>query len=59
MIATQKYSPPKTAVSRSRTHLPSIVIATSTSYTREKVSVKLDFKLGMELKKVQKQGMQR
>ena len=31
MIATQKYSPPKTAVSRSRTHLR--VYATSTSYT--------------------------
>ena len=31
MIATHKYSPPKTAVSRSRTHLR--VYATSTSYT--------------------------
>ena len=31
MIATHKYSPPKTAVSRSRTHLR--VHATSTSYT--------------------------
>ena len=30
MIATHKYSPPKTAVSRSRTHLR--VYATSTSY---------------------------
>ena len=31
MIATHKYSPPKTAVSRSRTHLR--VYATCTSYT--------------------------